>query len=201
VEDHEVFRLRSTLGELPWERRYRLSEVFGLPDEYLDQLGREREVSDYFLRVVEGLGEGPEMPARARRAARWMVGEWSREMARYEGGAEACPVDASSLAAWLLEVERRPAPHALQTAFLEAMFREGLAATQWAGFARSYRVGAEELRSVVLRVLEVHPEQRRRYRGGKSGLLDFFVGQVLRESPEGSDPVLVRELCEKELGA
>jgi Asp-tRNA(Asn)/Glu-tRNA(Gln) amidotransferase B subunit len=58
---------------------------------------------------------------------------------------------------------------------------------------------AEVLEEVVERVLAANPEEVGRYRAGKTGLLQFFVGQVMRETEGRADPERVNELLKKRL--
>ena len=48
-------------------------------------------------------------------------------------------------------------------------------------------------------VLE-HPGEWRAYREGKTGLLGFFVGQVMRRTRGQANPKLVNELLQEKLG-
>ncbi len=56
------------------------------------------------------------------------------------------------------------------------------------------------LEALVNEVLRDHPEQLAAYRGGKEGLMGFFVGQVMRRSQGRADPQLVQKLLRDELG-
>ena len=59
---------------------------------------------------------------------------------------------------------------------------------------------AGELEALVDQVLAASPGQVEAYRGGKTGLLGFFVGQVMKESQGRANPKLVSELVERKLG-
>jgi glutaminyl-tRNA synthetase len=56
-----------------------------------------------------------------------------------------------------------------------------------------------ELAEVVARVVAANPEKVAQYRGGKSGLLGFFVGQVMRETQSRANPKLAQELVQQAL--
>jgi Asp-tRNA(Asn)/Glu-tRNA(Gln) amidotransferase B subunit len=56
------------------------------------------------------------------------------------------------------------------------------------------------LRELVREVLAAHPGQLQQYRDGKSGLLGYFVGQVMRRSQGRANPVVVTELLREEIG-
>ena len=57
-----------------------------------------------------------------------------------------------------------------------------------------------ELEPLIDRVLAENPSQVEAYRGGKEGLLGFFVGQVMRETQGRADAKLVGELVRAKLG-
>ena len=56
-----------------------------------------------------------------------------------------------------------------------------------------------ELAPIVDRILEANPDQVAAYRGGKEGLLGFFVGQVMKETQGKADPRVVNELVREKL--
>jgi Asp-tRNA(Asn)/Glu-tRNA(Gln) amidotransferase B subunit len=58
-----------------------------------------------------------------------------------------------------------------------------------------------ELEPLVDRILAANPGQVEAYRGGKEGLLGFFVGQVMRETQGKADPKVVNELIREKLSA
>ena len=56
-----------------------------------------------------------------------------------------------------------------------------------------------ELAPIVDAVLTANPEQVETYRGGKEGVLGFFVGQVMRETQGKADPKVVNRLLLEKL--
>ena len=56
-----------------------------------------------------------------------------------------------------------------------------------------------ELEPLVDRILEASPGQVAAYRGGKQGLLGYFVGQVMKETSGKADPKVVNELIREKL--
>ncbi|NOZ73511.1 MAG: Asp-tRNA(Asn)/Glu-tRNA(Gln) amidotransferase GatCAB subunit B, partial [Chloroflexi bacterium] len=55
------------------------------------------------------------------------------------------------------------------------------------------------LATAVKRVLASHPEEVMRYRAGKTQLLGWFVGQVMRETRGKANPGLVRQMLQEQL--
>jgi aspartyl-tRNA(Asn)/glutamyl-tRNA(Gln) amidotransferase subunit B len=85
------------------------------------------------------------------------------------------------------------------------VYMEAVTASATAGFsADSYLeqrqvTDATALDPVIEAVLAANPEQVEAYRGGKHGLLGFFVGQVMKESGGTANPKAVSELLEERL--
>ena len=87
------------------------------------------------------------------------------------------------------------------------VYLEAVTASGTAGFAAdSYLYQAaiadtSELAPIVERVLAGNPDQVAAFRGGKQGLLGFFVGQVMKETNGQANPKVVSELVRERLGA
>ena len=56
-----------------------------------------------------------------------------------------------------------------------------------------------ELEPIVDRILAANPGQVEAYRGGKQGLLGFFVGQVMKETNGAANPRVVNDLLRSKL--
>jgi aspartyl-tRNA(Asn)/glutamyl-tRNA(Gln) amidotransferase subunit B len=86
-------------------------------------------------------------------------------------------------------------------------FVEALAASGEPGFSAERYLGdglvadTAELEPIVERTLAANPGQVEAYRGGKEGLLGFFVGQVMKETQGKADPRVVNELVREKLKA
>ncbi len=59
---------------------------------------------------------------------------------------------------------------------------------------------AAHLLPVVDRIIGANADKAAQYRAGKTGLLGFFVGQVMRETQSKANPKLVQELVQQQLG-
>ncbi|HUZ97929.1 MAG TPA: Asp-tRNA(Asn)/Glu-tRNA(Gln) amidotransferase subunit GatB [Gaiellaceae bacterium] len=167
-----VERLRAELPEAPGTRIRRLEPLvgFALAAE-LVSTGNERKAE---LLAAEGV----EWRAAANVA-----------MNRGEFLAENAPALAAILQA---NVTRE----ALDQAFAAAA-ESAIAADDYLAQAA---VGDEsELAPVIDAVLAANPEQVETYRGGKEGVLGFFVGQVMRETGGKADPKVVNRLVRERL--
>jgi aspartyl-tRNA(Asn)/glutamyl-tRNA(Gln) amidotransferase subunit B len=86
-----------------------------------------------------------------------------------------------------------------------AAFAEALAASASPDFSADRYVGervvadVSELDPLIDEVLAEHPEQVAVFRGGKEGLLGFFVGQVMSRTNGKADPKIVNERLREKL--
>jgi aspartyl-tRNA(Asn)/glutamyl-tRNA(Gln) amidotransferase subunit B len=89
-----------------------------------------------------------------------------------------------------------------RAAFDEALARvgeEGFTAEPY--LAQTTVSDAAELDPVIDRIIAANPGQAEQYRGGKQGLLGFFVGQVMKETGGKADPRAVNERVREKLSA
>jgi len=96
---------------------------------------------------------------------------------------------------------------ASRTVIPRSAFAEALAASASPGFsadrylAEAAIADVSELDPVIDRILSEHGAQVEEYRGGKEGLLGFFVGQVMRETGGKANPQVVNERLREKLSA
>jgi aspartyl-tRNA(Asn)/glutamyl-tRNA(Gln) amidotransferase subunit B len=143
-----------------------------------------------FDRAVEVVMTGNDQKAEL------LAGEgvpWATASAVAMNRGEFLPENAPALAAILQANVTR---EALDQAFAAAA--EGAIAAD--DYLAQAAVGDEsELAPVIEAVLAANPEQVETYRGGKEGVLGFFVGQVMRETGGKADPKVVNRLVRERL--
>jgi aspartyl-tRNA(Asn)/glutamyl-tRNA(Gln) amidotransferase subunit B len=169
-----VERLRSELPELPAARITRLAETIGFERAMeLVMTGNERRA---VLLVAEGV-------------------PWATASAVAMNRGEFLPENAAALASILQANVTR---EALDEAFAKAAAGRIDAADYLAQAA----VGDESaLAPIVDSVIAANPDQVATYRGGKEGVLGFFVGQVMKETQGKADPQVVNRLVRERLAA
>ena len=112
-------------------------------------------------------------------------------------GVDASAVDAGELAKLVEARDRIP-----RSAFDEAVGKlaePGFAAEPY--LAQEAVSGIDELSPIVDRIIEENPGQVAAYRGGKEGLLGFFVGQVMKATQGKANPRVVSEIVREKLSA
>ena len=176
-----VERLRSSLPESPAKRIRRLeTELDHDRAVVLVTGGLDRLWSDTVAAGADRVGA-------ANVIANALVG----------AGVEPAFVSPAELAKLVDARERIP-----RTAFDEAISKLGAPGFSADPYLAQDAVSdSAALEPIVDRILEAHPAEVEAFRGGKEGLLGFFVGQVMKETDGKANPRVVSELVRAKLNA
>jgi aspartyl-tRNA(Asn)/glutamyl-tRNA(Gln) amidotransferase subunit B len=168
------------------------SELPELPGHRIARLGAELEHATAADLVTSGRDRLYEqVPGDRRAVANVLMNQFAAS------GADPAAADAAELGKLIEARSRIP-----RDRFLEALAKSGDT-----GFSADAYLGdglvaeTSELEPIVDRILAANPGQVESYRGGKEGLLGFFVGQVMKETGGKADPKVVNELLREKLSA
>ncbi len=188
--------------ELAPEHRARaqaLSAEFGL--SLVDAGVLTRDAADEaFYRSAVGAWEGPVgVDAGATALANWFI--HTLPPLREGRSVEALPFDAEGFARLVALVETGVLSSRGGSEILEVMARKGGDPDE---LTRSLDLAQVSDDAVLLpqvrEVVQAHPEKAAAYRGGKTGLMGFFMGQLMRATGGKADPERAKALLEQELG-
>jgi aspartyl-tRNA(Asn)/glutamyl-tRNA(Gln) amidotransferase subunit B len=183
----------AALPELPEARRRRFLEEYGLSFEDAAQLTNEREMADYFETVVKGSNN-------AKLAANWILNELARELNNKGTEISNSPISAEALAAMICLIDDGTISGKMAKDVLVEMYKSGKSAKEVVeafGGAQLSDEGA--IRALVENVVAANPNQVEAYRGGKTGLFGFFVGQTLKASGGKANPQIVNQILKEVL--
>ncbi len=188
--------IRAKLPELPDARKARYMSDYGLSAYDAGVLASETEMATFFEVAVEAAGV-----EHAKPVANWMLGEFSALL-----NAEGISVGESKITpAMLAELVGLVEDDTISGKQAKEVFSEMAASGEMPAAiveAKGMKQvsDAGELEAIVDRVLEANPDEVERYRGGKTGLMGFFVGQVMKETRGQANPKVVNEVLQKKLG-
>ncbi|HWO72052.1 MAG TPA: Asp-tRNA(Asn)/Glu-tRNA(Gln) amidotransferase subunit GatB [Dehalococcoidia bacterium] len=197
-----VERLRRSLPELPYSRRARFVEEYGLSEYEAGLLTESRPRADYYEAVVARV-EGADVRTKAKLAANWMLGDLSRLLndAGIDVDSPAMKLSAADFASLLslLQAERitgSAAKEVLRAAFETGARPEAIIAERGLGRLDD----TEAVAAIVRQVIEANPRIVADYRSGKVQALQALIGQVMRQTRGRANATEVRTLLESELG-
>ncbi len=190
----EIEAVRATLPELPDARRARFESEYQLSADDAAFLTAARETAEFYEATVAACGD-------ARLAANWVRGELFGYLNRENRDITDSPVSAAMLGALIRRIQDNTISGKIAKEVLEAMWKgegEADAIIEARGLRQITDTGAIE--AEVDRVIAENPKQVEQYRGGKTKLMGFFVGQVMKATGGKANPAQVNELIRKKLG-
>ncbi len=194
LDDSWLADILKDLPELPLERRARFIEQYGLPEYDADILTGERSLSDYFEMTVKAYADDP------KRVSNWLMNDVLRMLNELGLNAGELRLTPLYLAEIIKLVDGGKINTSTGKALLEKVQESGRAPSeivQAEGLARVSDQGA--IRAVCAEVLAESPDQVATYKSGKTTLIGWFVGQVMKKMRGKADPQLARSILEEML--
>jgi aspartyl-tRNA(Asn)/glutamyl-tRNA(Gln) amidotransferase subunit B len=181
-------RLTKQLPELPTARLNRFVAAYELPEYDAEVLTSDKALADYFEAAVQ------EFP-RPKQVSNWIMVELMRELKKAEAGIAACRVTPTALARLLALVEKGAISGKLAKTVFEDMVATGRdpeAIVKEKGLAQISDAGA--LEAAAREIIAANPKEAADYRAGKTKVLGFFVGQLMKKTKGQANPKLANEI-------
>jgi aspartyl-tRNA(Asn)/glutamyl-tRNA(Gln) amidotransferase subunit B len=191
VSEEWLSGIRGAMPELPAERRQRFVERYGLREYDAQVLTSARALGDYFERVAVASGD-------PKAAANWVITDLLGLLAGRDVAES--PVSAERLG----ELVRLVAKGEISGKMAREIFPK-MAETGDSAAAIMEREGLKQisdsgaLGKIVDEVIAANPKQVEEYRAGKTVVLKFLVGQVMKASRGQANPAAVNELFAEKL--
>jgi aspartyl-tRNA(Asn)/glutamyl-tRNA(Gln) amidotransferase subunit B len=193
IPREHIERLTHSLPEPPWRRFERYTVEFGLHSKQATQLIDNLALASYFDRVV-ALSRNPQQ------ASNLVLGELSRLANESEIAVADSKVSPEHVAELIELIESKTVNSKIAKELLARMWdgagspkaiveREGLAQTS----------DPRAIERFVDEVVAANAKVVADYRAGKTNVMGFLVGQVMKNSRGKADPALVNELLKKKL--
>ncbi len=194
IDEAWINEVRATLPELPDKRMARFVEAYALSEYDARVLTSSRELADYF----EDCAKQVKTP---KLAANWVMGDLLGLLNAEGKEIDASPVPASQLAELLRLIEDNLISGRIAKTVFAEMVKSGKAPMRIVEERGLVQVTDESaIKEAVDRVLANNPGEVEKYRGGKTKLFGFFVGQVMKETKGKANPQMVNRLLKRRLG-
>lgn len=168
-----------------------LNQRFDLQDEEAVVLAREPKFADLFLEAVAA-HDNPQA------LANWTV----HELRAATSEPSALPFGGAALGQLVALIDANTISTRIAKDVFEEMLNTGEAPEAIVEKRGLKQVSdADVLVPVVEEILDRFPDKVAQYRDGKTGLIGFFMGQLMRETKGQADPGLAKSLLQAKLGA
>ncbi|MGI9343683.1 MAG: Asp-tRNA(Asn)/Glu-tRNA(Gln) amidotransferase subunit GatB [Gammaproteobacteria bacterium] len=194
IDESTIDAIRADLPELPDAKRERFGDDYGLKADDIDVLVSSRELADYFEAVAAATA------AEAKLAANWIIGELSAALNRDGIDIGDSNVDATALAGLLDKIADNTISGKIAKDVFDAMWQgEGGADAIIDSRGLKQISDPGELEAIVDRVIAENPEQVQQYRDGKTRVIGFLVGQVMKATQGKANPGQVNQILRDKL--
>ena len=188
IEAERIERVRSEMPELPAAKRARFMAEYELPPYDAEILAGSRALADYYDALVAATEAGPKI------AANWVIGELTGALNRSGLEIEDSRVSPAALGELLDRIADGTISGKIAKDVFEALWNgEGTVAAIIAERGLEQITDTASIDALVREVIEANPEQVEQYRGGKTQVLGFLVGQVMKASQGKANPKQVNE--------
>jgi aspartyl-tRNA(Asn)/glutamyl-tRNA(Gln) amidotransferase subunit B len=193
VSGEWIESLKTGMPELPETRRQRFISEYELnADESFTMTG-ERALADYFETAAKTSNNH-------RAAANWILSELLRELKNADVDIKGCRITAEDLGAMIRLIDDKTISGKMAKEVFAEMFASGKAPADIVkekGLVQITDTSAIE--KIVNDVIAANQKQLEQYKAGKTGLMGFFVGQVLKMSGGKANPQAVNDILKSKL--
>jgi aspartyl-tRNA(Asn)/glutamyl-tRNA(Gln) amidotransferase subunit B len=196
VASEKIEKLKSSLPELPAQKRRRYEEEFGLSAYDARVLSDDRNVAEYFEAVV---AKG----VTAKAAANWVT----QDIAAYLNNNPDLDITEIALKPEMLAelitlIEKGTISGKIAKEILPDLLSKGGSPKELVESKGLIQISdPRELEKIIDGVLAANPDKLEQYQAGKTKLKGFFVGEIMKQSGGKADPKLANQILAKKLSS
>ncbi len=194
VSPEQLERWRSELPELPYQKRDRYERELGLSAYDARVLTDDRSKAEYFEATVAA-------GAPAKQAANWITQDISAFLNTNANLSLAdLKLQPRQLAELIGLIEKGTISNAGAKTVLPKLLAEGGSPTQIVEAEGLMQLSdPAAINAIIDDLIVAHPKELEQYRAGKTKMLGFFVGQVMKKTSGRADPKLTNQLLAQRL--
>ena len=193
LTDDFVRRQQVALPELPAAKRHRYAEDLGLSQYDARVLTDERPMAEYFEAAVAA-------GADAKGLANWITGDIAAHVNANRLSFSELPFRPEQLAEMVKLIDGGKISGKIAKEILPELLEKGgspAAIVEAKGLGMISDPAA--ITAIVEELLAAHPEEVEAFRGGKTKLQGFFVGQLMKKTGGKADPKLANQILNQKL--
>ena len=195
LSDEFIENVRAKLPELPDAKKARFMESYGLPAYDAGELAGDVEIAQFFEEAAQDADA-----IVAKKIANLIINDvsaWANENATSISASKITPAALAALAKMLADdtISSKQGKEVLA-----ALIGEGVDPEEYVkshGMEQTTDTGAIE--TIVDELMAANPDKVEAYRGGKTGLQGFFMGQVMKQLGGQGNPKVISAIVTEKL--
>lgn len=194
IPQNRIEAIRSSLPELPQQKKLRFIETLNLPEYDAEVLTSEREISEYFEKALTISGD-------AKRTSNWVKDEVLGIVNKENAKIQEFSVGPERIGELVSLIHKGEITGKIAKTVFEDMLTSDLTPSAIVE-SKGLKVVRDdkEIERIVDQVLENNQESVTAWKSGKDRALGALVGAVMKETKGKADPKLVNELLLEKLG-
>lgn len=193
LSEEYVKELKNNLPELPDKKKERYLNDFKLTDYDSTLLVNTKELAKFFEKTVE-LGVAP------KAVSNWILGDISKVMNEEGISIDEVGITPNKLADLIKEISNGTISNTAGKIVFEEILSTGKEVKEIISEKGLAQVSDEnEIASMVDKVLANNEKSIEDYKKGKTNVVGFLVGQVMKESKGKANPQIINDIMRKKL--
>ena len=193
IDEDWIEAIRKDLPELPEEKKKRFVAEYDLPSYDAEILTSDRDLAEYFEDCVRHFNQ-------PKQVSNWIMSSLLGLLNSEGKSIAQSPVSAPDLAQLLKLVDEGTISGKIAKTVFDDMANSGAPPQQIVEEKGLVQISdSSAIEDVIAKVLAGCPAEVEAYQNGKTKLLGFFVGQVMKETRGKANPKMVNEILRKKL--
>ena len=189
IDEAFIDSVRDQMPELPAQKRYRYASELGLSEEDAALIAGDRALASYFERTIT-ISDDP------LQTANWIKGELLANLNRDDLSPGDAPVTPELLSELLLKIKDHTISGKIAKTVFSALWQKETDSVDAYIEAKGLKQVSDSsaLEPIVDQIIADNPKQVEQFQAGKTKVLGFFVGQVMKQTDGTANPKQVNEL-------
>jgi aspartyl-tRNA(Asn)/glutamyl-tRNA(Gln) amidotransferase subunit B len=193
VQPGLVEQIRSSIPELPQQKKERFAKQYGLNGKDIEVLASEKPLADFYEAVVSEYDD-------PQAVCNWVKGEVMMHVKARSTDIESLGLNPADLAKIITMAKKGTISGLAAKDVLRENIATGKDPEKIVKEKGLEQVSDEgELENIVSKVIEQNEGSANDFKGGKENALSFLVGQVMRQSKGKANPKLAGEMLREKL--
>lgn len=209
VSDELLADLCASLPELPFNKKERFIQDYGLHPNSIDNLVNDKHLAAWAENVFSELAARIEISGNdyvgqekqlAKTAANWINTELIKHFRANRENIENLLISAENFAELIFLVYENKINSSAAQSILEIMYKKGADPIHVMNDLGLKQLNDDTLlKKVAKNIIADFPNQVQEYRNGKLNVIQFLIGQLMAKTQGQANPKLAKEILEKEI--
>ena len=193
LDIEKIESIRRSIPELPDTKLQRFMKEYDLNNYDAKVLSTNNELANFFEKVIKH-GASPKITCN------WVIGDLTRVLNETGKSIDDLPISSENFSDLTKLCEKNEISSKIAKTVFEEMVSTGQKPDEIIDKKGLKQISDEkELKEIIEKILEENKELVNQYRTGKTQVIGFFVGQMMKKTKGKGNPSLINNLLKKKL--